>query len=83
MKTAGIRELRNTYNDLLRWIEAGEEVVIQRRGKAVARLVPEKSSSTNQCDWDKSPALLRDKSGWPKLNAEESLKAVRDASGKW
>jgi len=32
MKTANVRDLRN---DLLRSVEAGEEVVIQRRGRAV------------------------------------------------
>lgn len=83
MKTAGIRELRNTYNDLLRWIEAGEEVVIQRRGKPVARLVPEKPHISVECDWAKSPASLRDKSTWPKLGANDAQKAVHEASGKW
>jgi len=33
MKTANVRDLRN---DLLRSVEAGEEVVIRRRGRAVS-----------------------------------------------
>jgi prevent-host-death family protein len=41
MKTeAASRELRNNTADLLRRVEAGDEVVITRRGKPVAALVP-------------------------------------------
>ncbi|MBI4279518.1 MAG: type II toxin-antitoxin system prevent-host-death family antitoxin [Armatimonadetes bacterium] len=33
-------QARNNFGDLLSRAEAGEEIVILRRGKAVARLVP-------------------------------------------
>jgi antitoxin (DNA-binding transcriptional repressor) of toxin-antitoxin stability system len=40
MKTATVRELRGEFPRLLRWLQAGETVVISRRGCVVARLVP-------------------------------------------
>jgi prevent-host-death family protein len=83
MKTASVRDLRNTYNDLLRWVEAGEEVVIQRRGKPVARLVPDKRGEAPHCEWSGSAAFRRDKSQWPVLSAEQALSVVHEASGKW
>jgi len=40
MRTATIRQLRNDTNTLLDWIEHGETVVITKRQRHVARLVP-------------------------------------------
>jgi len=40
MKEVGAFEAKNRLGTLLDWVEAGEEVVITRHGKAVARLVP-------------------------------------------
>lgn len=40
MKEIGAFEAKNWFGQLLDWVEAGEDVVITRRGKAVARLVP-------------------------------------------
>jgi prevent-host-death family protein len=39
MREIGAFEAKNTLGTLLDWVEAGEEVVITRRGKPVARLV--------------------------------------------
>jgi prevent-host-death family protein len=36
----GVFEAKNKLGTLLDWVEQGEEVLITRRGKAVARLVP-------------------------------------------
>lgn len=41
MKTANIAEAKAHFSALLAEVEAGEEVVIMRRGKPVARIVPE------------------------------------------
>ena len=35
-----MKEARSRFSDLISQVEKGEEVVITRRGKAVARLVP-------------------------------------------
>ena len=40
MYEVGAFEAKNKLGTLLDWVEAGEEVLITRRGKAVARLVP-------------------------------------------
>jgi prevent-host-death family protein len=40
MTEVGIRELRNRLSQYLERIQAGEEVVITDRGRAVARMVP-------------------------------------------
>ena len=39
MQEVGAFEAKNRLGTLLDWVERGEEVVITRRGKAVARLV--------------------------------------------
>ena len=39
MQEVGAFDARNKLGTLLDWVERGEEVVITRRGKAVARLV--------------------------------------------
>lgn len=44
MKEIGAFEAKNKFGQLLDWVEAGDEVVITRRGKVVARLVPPAAS---------------------------------------
>jgi prevent-host-death family protein len=39
MREIGAFEAKNKLGQLLDWVEAGEEIVITRRGKVVARLV--------------------------------------------
>ena len=40
MREIGAFEVKNKLGTLLDWVANGEEVLITRRGKAVARLVP-------------------------------------------
>ncbi len=40
MREIGAFEAKNKLGTLLDWVEKGEEVVITRRGKPIARLVP-------------------------------------------
>jgi antitoxin (DNA-binding transcriptional repressor) of toxin-antitoxin stability system len=40
MKTASIRDLRNSFPTVAQWIEEGESVEITRSGKPFARLEP-------------------------------------------
>lgn len=40
MREIGAFEAKNKLGTLLDWVEKGEEVLITRHGKAVARLVP-------------------------------------------
>lgn len=46
MKTANVAEAKSHLSALLTGVEAGEEVVITRRGKPVARLVAEHADTT-------------------------------------
>lgn len=41
MKTATVRELRNQFADIAAWLEAGEDVLLTRKGKTVGRIIPE------------------------------------------
>lgn len=41
MKTTTVRELRNDFGRLSKWLEKGESVQIIKRGKPFARVVPE------------------------------------------
>ena len=83
MKTASVRELRNNYSKLLRWIEAGEEIAISRRGRVVARLVPEKPSTIGKVDWTESAAVRRNRSGERVLTAKQAAAVLAESQGKW
>jgi prevent-host-death family protein len=64
MKTATVRDLRNRYTSVLRWVSAGEDVLITRRGKVIARLTPETAQTAQNVDWASSPEVLRDRCGF-------------------
>lgn len=83
MRTATVRELRNHYTSLLRWVSAGEEIIITQRGKPVARLIPEKPPEPKKVNWADSPAVTRDRSNEKILTAQESLDLIHDAASKW
>ena len=84
MKTATVRDLRNHYTRLLAWIAAGEQVVITRRGKTIARLCPEPADAgASRVDWENSPAVARDRSAEPCLSASDSSLLLSEAGGKW
>ncbi len=40
MKTANVRKVQHHLSEVLRWIEAGQEVAITRRNRIVARMIP-------------------------------------------
>jgi len=83
MKTASVRDLRNHYTDVFRWIDAGEDVLITKRGRVVARLSPESEDVPEKVDWKNSPEVTRDGSKDVRLTAEQSSSILREASGRW
>jgi prevent-host-death family protein len=83
MKTATIRELRNNYNRLLDWVDQGEEVQILKRGKAVARLVPEIAVEDKKVDWTKSAAFTMDRSKMPKITKAQYKALWEHIRGKY
>jgi len=78
MKTTTVRELRNNYSRVLRWVSAGEEVRITRHGTIVARVVPPQPVPPRKLDWTESAAFKR--TGWShKLSAAESAAVLADS----
>ena len=83
LKTATVRELRNNYTSVLRWVSAGEDVLITQRGVVIARLSPETAKTADSVDWASSPEVLRDRSGDVVLSAEQSAEMLTQAGGRW
>jgi antitoxin (DNA-binding transcriptional repressor) of toxin-antitoxin stability system len=40
MKTASVRDLRNSFARVSRWLEAGETVEVTKRGRVFAHILP-------------------------------------------
>jgi prevent-host-death family protein len=51
MKTATVRDLRNHFADVAKWIEEGEPVTITRNGTVFATLSPAAPSQPGAVDW--------------------------------
>jgi prevent-host-death family protein len=83
MKTATVRDLRNCYTSVLRWVSAGEDVLITQRGRVIARLSPETEQAAQTVNWASSPEVLRDRSREPVLSAEQSAEILAEAGGRW
>lgn len=80
MKTTTVRELRNHYSRVLKWVSLGEEVEVTRRGKVVARVVPVPTVKKRAVDWSQSAALTRQP--WSKtLTAKESSAILAESQG--
>lgn len=58
MKRTTIRDFRNHYSRVLKWVAAGEEVEVTRRGIVVAKVIPA-APSTKRVAWAKSAAWNR------------------------
>ncbi len=74
MRIATVSSLRNRFAQLLTWLEAGEEILITRKGVSIARLVREpQTKRQGAVDWTQSPAFLRDRSQMGQIAAQEKL----------
>ena len=79
MKTATVRELRNDYSKILRWVVSGEEVQVTRRGTPIAKVVPMEKTGA-KVDWSQSAALTRPR--WERaLSAAETSDILADSQG--
>ena len=80
MDKIGAFEAKNTLGSLLDRVEQGEEIVITRHGKPVARLVPNQGGINRQ---QAEAAAKRIRERARQFNAEEfdwnTLKAERDS----
>ena len=70
MKTATVRDLRNHFADVAKWIEHGEPVTITRNGTPFATLAPAKAAKPRKVDW--AARLKRYKPVGRKLTAAET-----------
>jgi prevent-host-death family protein len=80
MKTTTVRELRNNYAQVMRWVGKGEEVEVTRRGKVVAKVVPAVAAKVTTVDWLQSAAHKRPVWGRA-LSAKESAALLADSEG--
>jgi antitoxin (DNA-binding transcriptional repressor) of toxin-antitoxin stability system len=83
LKTATVRDLRNRYTSLLRWISAGEEILITQRGVVIARLSPETARNARAVSWADAPEVRRNRSHDVVLSAGQSEALIAKAGGKW
>ena len=51
MKTATVRELRNNFARLAKWIEHGEQITITKNGQSFAKLSPAATDRPRKVDW--------------------------------
>ena len=63
MREIGAFEAKNKLGTLLDWVEQGEEVVITRHGKAVARVVPAVASFDRAKAKQAARALIESRRG--------------------
>ena len=83
MKTATVRDLRNRYTSLLRWISAGEEILITQRGVVIARLCPVTARTAGVVNWADAPEVRQNRSKEGVLSAAQSEALIAEAGGKW
>ena len=60
MKIASVANAKSHLSDLLATVEAGEEIVITRRGKPVARVIPEPVTKAT-FDWQSLRAYIKER----------------------
>lgn len=82
MKVATVRQLRNEFPRLAALLANGEEVLLTRRSKPIAKLVPVKEDPSTQVDWTQSAALRLERSGSP-LSAETSASLLSEARSSY
>jgi antitoxin (DNA-binding transcriptional repressor) of toxin-antitoxin stability system len=51
MKTATVRDLRNNFASVAKWIEHGEQITITRNGEDFATLSPAVTIKPGKVDW--------------------------------
>lgn len=80
MQMVSVREARQQISRLLDAVAAGEEIVILRRGKPAARLLPASEIETGKIRFPDRSAL-RAMVSPAKLSAAELIRKMRDERG--
>jgi antitoxin (DNA-binding transcriptional repressor) of toxin-antitoxin stability system len=79
MKTATVRDLRNRFAGVAKWIEEGERVAITRHGATFATLSPASTKKLRDINWAKR--LAKNPAAGRKSTKSETVafwKALRD-----
>ena len=82
MKTATVRDLRNSFAQISRWLEAGETIEVTKRGRLFARISPSKAPKPKRVPKPDIMARLRANFGdyvIPDANIEEVLREARSS----
>ncbi len=75
-RTATVRDLRNRFAAVAKWIEDGESVTITRSGAAFALLAPAREEKPRKVDW---AARFKRRPPLGKKLSEEDTQAFYDA----
>jgi prevent-host-death family protein len=79
MRTVGLAEAKAQLSALLDAVESGDEVVITRRGTAIARLVAEpRRTSNGPSDWSERLRRLHPEKTAPPLDAVALVRELRE-----
>jgi antitoxin (DNA-binding transcriptional repressor) of toxin-antitoxin stability system len=78
MRSVNLAEAKTGLSVLLAAVEAGEEVVITRRGRSVARLIRETDGDTESGDWVARLRRFHAHQPGPAGSAVELLRELRD-----
>lgn len=79
MRTVGLAEAKAQLSALLDAVESGDEVVITRRGTAIARLVAEpKRGSSGTSNWPERLRRLHATQPMKQLDAVALVRELRD-----
>jgi len=81
MQTATVREVQHNLARILRRVEAGTEIVIERRRKPVARLLPMDSSEEHPADWFSHAAEVVEVFGGRTVTGTPMEQLVSEARG--
>ena len=81
MKTATVRELRNNFSQIARWLKDGEQIVITMRKKVIARIIPEPSGDRTLRMPDFA-ARIRAEYPHPQISEEESAALRQELRGE-
>ena len=63
MKSAAITNLKSSLSKYIKWVKAGEEVIVTERGRPVAKIVPVERESAEQLAELEKQGLIRRGSG--------------------
>lgn len=77
IRSVSVAEAKSHLSEILARVEAGEEVVITRRGKAVARLKPERRPTSIAPDFEKLRAF-RESMPMASIPVGELIRQIRD-----